>query len=380
MVQAVIVQRIVPHYRVPVFQKLHEELGWRVACSESAASHGLNCARPDEHPWLLGFPFRSKPGHEFRAGVPLGQIIADTGAEALVCEFSPQLSSTWRLSLRGAHIPFAFWSQGWNRDRGFDRLADRAVHALRLALIRRADAQLVYSEESAQYLRERLGAKAPIFVARNTLSLGDMPGRMIDDSPSDPQAPHILSIGRLTPEKHVPRVVEAFLKLRDTLPGARLTVVGDGPDRPAVEAAAARGDGSVSLLGAVYDEEEVARIFQSASLLVIGGSVGLSVNHALAYGVPVMIFDDPIANHHHPEHSYVIPGVTGFRVQDTGVDGLAAALAQALAAPGPRAELGDPLRGYVESELSLERMLDGFRGLDRFFTHARKSQQRIGTT
>lgn len=146
-----------------------------------------------------------------------------------------------------------------------------------------------------------------------------------------------------------------------------MSVVGDGPDRPAVEAAASLSGGSVSLRGAVYDESEIAKVFQSASLLVIGGSVGLSVNHALAYGVPVMVFDDPFTNHHHPEHAYVVDGVTGFRVRDTGVDGLAAAMRSALAAPGPRAALGCELRAYVTRHLHLDRMVDGFRQLNDKF-------------
>ncbi|MDE8650469.1 glycosyltransferase family 4 protein [Novosphingobium album (ex Liu et al. 2023)] len=372
MVKSVVIQRVVPHYRVPVFRKLHEELGWQVACANVGPSHGLNCALPKDHAWLTGFDFQRQKSNEYRAKVPLAQILRETGAEALVCEFSLQLSSTWRLALGGAAIPFAFWSQGWNRERGFERLKDRIVQKTRLLLLGRADAQLVYSEESARYLNRELGAKMPVFVARNTLAMDEMPGRAIDASPVDPLAPHIVSVGRLTPEKHVPRVIEAFLRLRASFPGARMTVVGDGPDRPAVEAAATPGGEAVTLRGAVYDEDEIAKVFQSASLLVIGGSVGLSVNHALAYGVPVMIFDDAFANHHHPEHAYVIEGTTGFRVRDTGVDGLAAAMRQALAPPGPRAALKEKLSAYVEHELSMDRMIDGFRGLDEHFARTLK--------
>lgn len=367
MVKAVIIQRVVPHYRVALFEALHQRLGWRVACAEAGPAHGLDIAHPDDHEWLTGFRFRRSDRSPYRAWVPLGEIIAQTRPEALISEFSLALSSTWRLALLGSPAPLAFWSQGWNRERGFTSPVDRLIQNTRLALMRQADAQIVYSEESADFLASRLGSSQPVFVARNTLAMDAMPGRDIDASPRDPAAPHIVSIGRLTPDKHVPRVVEAFLQVRDAFPGARLTVIGDGPDRPAVEAATARGHGAVSLRGAVYDDAQIAKVFQSASLLVIGGSVGLSVNHALAYGVPVMIFDDQYRHHHHPEHAYVIDGVTGFRVPGESAQDLARALRGALAAPGPRARLGGTLTDYVNTQLSLDRMIEGFVSLDAYF-------------
>ncbi|MCB2064225.1 MAG: glycosyltransferase family 4 protein [Novosphingobium sp.] len=373
MARAVIIQRVVPHYRVALFEQLHKRLGWRVVCGEGGPSHGLETAAGDDHEWLISIPFRRSRRNQYRVHASLDKIMRATSPEALVCEFSPQFSLVWRLVLLGSPVPLAFWSQGWNRERGFTAPVDRLVQNTRLRLMRRADAQLVYSDESAAFLHDRLGSDMPVFVARNTLAIESFPGRGIDESPRDPAAPHVISVGRLTPDKHVPRVVEAFLKLRQAFPGARMTVVGDGPDRAAVEAVAAAGQGSVTMAGAVYDEDAIGAMFRSASLLVVGGSVGLSVNHALAYGVPVMIFDDSETHRHHPEHAYVVDGVTGFRVKGEGTQVLAEAMRDALAAPGPRAKLGKSLMEFGEKELSLERMIDGFVRLDAHFDKLLKS-------
>lgn len=367
MVKAVIIQRVVPHYRVPVFEELYRRLGWRVACADAGPSLGLNLAHPDDHEWLIPFNFIRSSHVAYAARVPLADIMSQTRPEALVAEFSIRMSSTWRLALAGCAVAFAFWSQGWNRERGFTSPADYLVQNLRLAIMRRADAQIVYSEECAQFVTDRLGDKMPVFVARNTLAMDKFQGRDIDAGPRDLACPHIICVGRLTANKHVPLVVEAFRRIRDAFPGARMTVVGDGPDRPAVEAAAALCHGAVTLAGEIYDDDVLAQLFQSASLSVIGGSVGLSVNHALAYGVPVMIFDDRYRHRHHPEHAYVIDGVSGYRVPGASVEDLASALRNALAAPGPRAKLAATLCDYADRELSLERMVQGFVKLDAFF-------------
>jgi glycosyltransferase involved in cell wall biosynthesis len=367
VVRAVIIQRVVPHYRVPLFEELHRRLGWRVVCAQDAPGAGLSLARPADHPWLEALPFHLSSRNPHRGHVPLGPILEQLRPEALVCEFATQLTLVWWLALFGSPVPFAFWSQGWSRSRGFSSLPDRLVQALRLGLMRRADAQLAYSEESASFLTDRLGSAKPVFVARNTLEINHLPGRGVDTSPRDPSAPHLVCLGRLTADKHVPRVIEAFGRIRDSFPGARLTVIGDGPDRPTVQRLAAESSGSVAWRGEIYDDGEIGEVLQGASLMVIGGSAGLSVNHALAHGVPVMLFDDPVAHHHHPEHAYVIDGKTGFRVKGKSVEALAQAMRAALAAPGPRALLGKACADYADTELSLDRMVEGFERLDAHF-------------
>jgi glycosyltransferase involved in cell wall biosynthesis len=367
LVRAVIIQRVVPHYRVPLFEELHRRFGWRVVCAADPPNQGLSLARPGDHAWLEALPFRLSSRNPHRGFVPFGAMLRQFRPEALVSEFSFQLSIVWRVALLGCAVPIAYWSQGWSRERGFTSMPDRLIQAARTGVMRRADAQLAYSEESADFLKARLGNAAPVFVARNTMALDRLPGRGRDASPGDPAAPHLVCLGRITPDKQVPSVAEAFLRIRDQFPGARLTVIGDGPDRAAVEAVAARSNGAITLRGAVYDDAASAEVLQSSSLLVMGGSAGLSVNHALAYGVPVMLFDDPVRHHHHPEHAYVIDGVTGFRVKGEGTEALAEALRTALAPPGPRARLGKGCADCAQTELSLDRMIEGFAALDAHF-------------
>jgi hypothetical protein len=61
--KVVILQRVVPHYRMALFSRLHEELGWAVATGRREGSHGLNVAESDP-PWLHRFDFERRPSHQ----------------------------------------------------------------------------------------------------------------------------------------------------------------------------------------------------------------------------------------------------------------------------------------------------------------------------
>lgn len=363
MADVVVIQRVVPHYRVPIFAELYRRYGWRVATAEQPQANNLSLADPGQHAWLQPMPIRLSPRSQYRAMVPLAAIRRTMRPEAILAEFSLQMSSSWDLAIRRrGHEPFAFWSQGWNRERGFHSLKDSILQSLRLRLLARADAQLCYSADSAEYLRAKLGDKMPIFVAHNALAGGP---RQVKAS----QAPRdaLLYVGRLTHGKRIEVLIDAFRTLQSLRPTATLTVVGDGPDRAALEALAT-GTPGVRFAGAVYDDEALRREFDAAGLFVVPGSAGLSVNEALMNGLPVMLFEDHDLIRHHPEHQNVVPGQTGYRIPGTDAAALAAALCQVMAEPqDPRTALGSKLGQYVAGQLSVERMLEGFAELNRYF-------------
>ena len=75
------------------------------------------------------------------------------------------------------------------------------------------------------------------------------------------------------------QLVESFLAFRRDFPDAVLKIIGDGPERPKIEAAAGDQLGrSVVLLGASYDEAATARHLLAADLFVMaGGSASRSI-------------------------------------------------------------------------------------------------------
>jgi glycosyltransferase involved in cell wall biosynthesis len=165
-------------------------------------------------------------------------------------------------------------------------------------------------------------------VIPNPIDLGAVAGRAEGSSPFKSDGPHVVAAGRLVPAKGFDLLIDAFADAR--LHGARLHVLGDGPERAALEARATR-------LGTA-DRVEFAGFldnpypwFRHADLFVLPSRYEGFPNvvlEALALGTPVVAFACPGG-------SAVVDGVNGWTVPSGDVGALADRIAAALAGPRP---------------------------------------------
>ena len=108
----------------------------------------------------------------------------------------------------------------------------------------------------------------------------------------DIDAPWILYVGRLQPQKAPQRLLDAFALLRRQQPSAQLILIGDGNLRGAVEDQVRRQGlaASVHLLGPV-PQTELPSYYHAAELLVLTSNfegMPMCVLEALACGLPVV--------------------------------------------------------------------------------------------
>jgi glycosyltransferase involved in cell wall biosynthesis len=99
-------------------------------------------------------------------------------------------------------------------------------------------------------------------------------------------------VGRLEPHKGIEIMLDAFDELSRTHPGAALLVVGEGPERKRV-AAAARVNESIHYVGRL-DYDHVIRAYNCADVAVVPSIFepwGLVVNEAMAVGLPSVASD-----------------------------------------------------------------------------------------
>ena len=172
------------------------------------------------------------------------------------------------------------------------------------------------------------------------------PNFMEDPGPprSKPSASNIvLYLGRLSVEKGLTHLVSAWMSLRQL---GRLLVVGDGPDRQALERQAKDlgfSESEVSFLG-WKEPFEVHRLLAGARALVLpslgyeGGGCPMSLVEAFAFGRPVVISD--LGGMREIVHD----SVNGLRVR-----------------PGDDAELGRALRSVLTDGDLADRLGEGAR-------------------
>ncbi len=109
------------------------------------------------------------------------------------------------------------------------------------------------------------------------------------------RAPLIVSAGRFLPWKGMRELVAAMPAIRAREPEARLVLIGDGPERPAVEAEIRRAGmtAAVTLTGRLPQAEAFARIIAGRVFVLYTGYEGFShqLVEAMAAGAPIVVSD-----------------------------------------------------------------------------------------
>ncbi len=150
----------------------------------------------------------------------------------------------------------------------------------------------------------------------------------------------ILSVGRLSEEKRVHVLLEAFERLGSEAPEARLVVVGDGPARARLESVAPRG---VQFMGELRDEA-LAQVYASADVFCFPSTTdtfGQVLLEAAASGLPA------VAAAAGGAVELVEDGVTGLLVAPDDAESLAAGLAELVRDEPRRLALGQGALGYA---------------------------------
>lgn len=166
---------------------------------------------------------------------------------------------------------------------------------------------------------------------------------------------HVLVVGRLVGKKAPLATLEACRLAAEAGARLRVTLIGDGPLRHAVQGAAAALDFPVELRGAAPHEDvlsamRLADIFCQHSLTdpETGDEEGLPVAilEAMAHGLPV------VSTRHAGIPEAVVEGVTGLLVDEGDVESMAACIAMLASDVRLRQGLGAAGRGRIRERFS----------------------------
>ncbi|WP_092082517.1 glycosyltransferase [Poseidonocella sedimentorum] len=159
----------------------------------------------------------------------------------------------------------------------------------------------------------------------------------------------LLFVGRLAPVKGIRVLFEAVKRLAPEMPGLRLTLVGDGPDRAGLEAAAAPLGDLVRFTG-YMSQGEVAAEMAKTDIFVLP---------SFAEGVPVVLMEalasrrPVIATQVAGVGELVRDGETGFMVPPGDVESLMDRIRALAADPAARAAMGAAGRETVAAEFDI---------------------------
>ena len=246
------------------------------------------------------------------------------------------------------------WHEVWSRSYWREYLggAGGAIGALVQRLCARVPQRaFCFSRLHAARLREEGLRGEP------TILTGEYAGSLAQPDPA-PAQPLVAFAGRHIPEKRVPALVRAFAHVHREAPELRLTILGDGPERPAVLAAIAEeGLEEVARAPGFVSSEEVEETLASALCMVLPSSregYGMVVVEASARGVPSVVVREP----DNAAVELVDAGENGFVAASVAPADLAAEILRVRAAGAPLRAATAAWFGRNAQRLSLAGSLD----------------------
>lgn len=159
----------------------------------------------------------------------------------------------------------------------------------------------------------------------------------IHNEAADPAAPELLSLGRLIRHKRHDLVIDAFARVRAMGLPIRLGIIGDGPERSALEEQAERLGVAehIAFYGALPHDHQVWALLRGSRILALPSEregFGLAVAEGLAAGAVVIT-----TRHLDNEARHLVDeGITGTLISPGDVTELAEAIAGWLSEPGDR--------------------------------------------
>lgn len=312
----VIVQRIVPHYRVAFFARLHDEL----------AQHGIQLRliygqeAPGTVPRSVSIeaPWARRIANRY-FGLGRTELVWQpcwsevNASDLIIVEQANRLLLNYALLLQ--HRPaLAVWGHG----RNFQSQARRSPRELlKKYLAARAQWWFAYTDLSAKALGQSGVPSDRITVIENTIdtdSLIEARDRVSRGAVSEQRAalgipegaPVAVFCGGMHHGKELPFLLEAARVVRQRLPQFHLVLIGDGPEEDVVRRAAST-QRWIHAVGAKYGEDRVL-FLALGDMMLMPAHVGLAVIDSFIMQIP--LFTTRSGNHS-PEVAYIEHGLNG---------------------------------------------------------------------
>jgi glycosyltransferase involved in cell wall biosynthesis len=218
----------------------------------------------------------------------------------------------------------------------------------RLSFISQFDAMIAYSQRGADEYAALGFPREKIFVAHNSVSAP--PSSAPDRRPQTMDTFTILFVGRLQARKRIDLLLRACAQLASK---PRLVIIGDGPEREALEALAREIYPSAEFIGARHGAE-LRPYFTEADLFILPGTGGLAVQEAMSYGLPVIVAQGD------GTQDDLVRKENGWQIPPDHFEALLSTMKDALSDIARLRKMGEESYRIVREEINIEKMVETF--------------------
>lgn len=257
--------------------------------------------------------------------------------------------------LKLRNIKFTYWTKGLNLDDPDNKIRNaffKYVHNL-------ADGLILYSDGERKYISKK--NKEKISTANNTVNFTDYPEipqskEEIKEELNIPFAKVALFVGRMGIQggrKKVDHAIRLFNELDN--PDYGLIIVGSGMTELQKSKLNQK---NTMYMGEIHDPEQfqISRLFKMADIFLMPGHVGLGINQAFYWGLPIVTEE----GNQPPEFHYLLDGKNGFAVKEDDIRALKEKVLYLFENDEIRQSFSEQARDHIMREASIKRMFAGF--------------------
>jgi len=357
MKKVLLVSNKVFHYRVSIynyFSARFQKYGWEFIVRADSLER--------RNPFPLEFDFAEIPFNFFRYKDEIEKIDPDV----IITFLHLKDKITWPLMhwLKYSRRPFVYWNKGVNLEVRNPRLRNLFFYYIHWL----CNAIILYSKHEVKYILPSQRYK--IFIANNTLNFDSFP--KILQSKEDikkefgiPFDKVVLFVGRMRPVKKDEHLIQVFDELSDSRVGCVLVGNAMGYDIPRMIKKK-----NILYLGEIHDPEnlQISKLFKVSDIFCIPGDVGLGLNQAFYWGLPVVTE----AGLQPPEIHYLHNGRNGFIVPENDIAELKKKITLLLDNDELRDRFSRNAREDILKEAPIERMFQGFLDCLTFLTSGKR--------
>ncbi len=170
----------------------------------------------------------------------------------------------------------------------------KLVTEVRKWMVNRMDAHINYFDEAVEIHKSYGVNPEKVFVTANspdTDYIFDIKSKIEKEASILPENPfRIIHVGRLVKWKNVEMLINAVGQLSAKYSNIELIVIGTGPEENRLKELVLINSWQkhVKFIGGVYEMTILGKYFKASSAYVLAGMGGLSINEAMAFGLPVI--------------------------------------------------------------------------------------------
>lgn len=314
----VILQRVLPHYRVEFFSQLSQRLNdrgirLRVIYGQERTGTVPKTIHPDVD-WAEYIPnlYLSYSNKEL---VWQGGVTAIHKSDLIIVEQANRLLVTYPLLFfRALGITrLAYWGHGRNLQ---SSKKSNVKEKFKRSLMKSVDWWFAYTQLSANIVSTMGYPHERITIVENSIDTDEFERainsvtseelKLIRDNLGLGTGPVALYCGGMYPDKKLPFMLEAVEMVRKEIIDFNFILIGSGPDEHLAKEAAEKNPW-VHYVGSVYGQER-AVYFSLSDVMLMPGLVGLAIVDSFVAGLPIITTDIPV---HSPEIAYLENNVNG---------------------------------------------------------------------